>query len=161
MRKFLLPSLLFLLSIPMAFWSCIEPKDSEMEKPSLALIHPNPCDTLFQGDSCLFQMELKDNTGLGYLSMDIHHNFGHHDHGAHESCALDPVKEPLNPFLDNWIFELPETETEFLFETWLFFPETDGGQTSYDQGDYHFHIYVTDNEGYQLFTTMDVKLLNR
>jgi hypothetical protein len=141
--------------------ACIEQKDTEVEKPEIHWVSPLPCDTLYFGESTDFKLELEDNTGLGNLSMDIHHNFGHHDHGAHESCDMDAVKDAVNPFSKSWIFPLPDDQLIHVLEESILFPGQDDLGNPYDEGDYHFHIYVTDNEGYQAFTTMDVKVLNR
>lgn len=143
-------------------WSgCIEPLDTELEKPSIELVSPVPCDTLWFGESYPLSIAMTDNIELGNLSMDIHHNFGHHDHGSHASCSFDPVKDPVNPFLDNWLFSLPPGNTTYELDTLINFPAMDGDGNTFDPGDYHFHIYLTDADGYQVFTTMDVKLLNR
>lgn len=141
------------------FVSCIDKKDSEAEMPAIELISPLPCDTLYFGENTRFIVNISDNVGLGNLSMDIHHNFGHHSHGDHESCNMDEVKDPVIPFDETWLFSLPESEQEFVLDTLLTFPDTNNLGQQYDPGDYHFHIYITDSEGYLTFTTMDVKVL--
>lgn len=143
------------------FGACVEEKDTLIEKPSIVLISPVPCDTLFFGEEFVFRCQVSDNTGLGQISMDIHHNFGHHNHGAHESCAMDPPKDAVHPWDENWIFMLDAGKKEMVFDSLLMVPATNVEQSSYDAGDYHFHIFITDNEGYQNFTTMDVKIRYR
>ena len=138
---------------------CIEEKDTEIEQPSIELLLPKPCDTLYFGESFLFRAKITDNTGLGNISMDVHNNFGHHNHGSHETCSMDETKEAIDPFFDNWIFSLSDEKKEFVFDTLLSVPFMKDDTIYFDSGDYHFHIYVTDNEGYQIFTTFDVKVL--
>lgn len=143
----------------LAFSGCIKKEDTVIEQPSVELISPFPCDTLYFGDTFTFEVTVTDNTGLGNICMDMHNNFGHHDHGSHETCIMDPIKDAVNPFTDSWIFGLPEEKTEYTFTTQIELPEFDSDSGNFDTGDYHFHIYITDNVGYQTFTTLDVKVL--
>ena len=139
---------------------CIEEKDTELEKPKIEILSPLPCDTLYFGKEFLYQVKITDNTGLGNISMDMHNNFGHHNHGDHETCNMDATKDAINPYANSWIFSLPEEKKEYVFDTLLYLPDKKNDTTEYDFGDYHFHIYVTDNDGYQVFTSLDVKILN-
>lgn len=141
--------------------SCIKETDTEIERPKIELLSPTPCDTLYYGESFDYHVKITDNTGLGNISMDIHNNFGHHNHGVHESCNMDAAKDPVSPYSNSWIFSLPENETEYTFKSSIDLPNMKDDSTFYDTGDYHFHFYITDNEGYQSFTTMDVKVLVR
>lgn len=141
--------------------ACIEEKDTELEKPVVELISPSPCDTLYFGESFNFKVKITDNTGLGNISMDLHNNFGHHNHGNHETCTYDPTKEAVNPYAAEWMFSLPTEKKQHIFDTLIAFPLKYNDTTNFDFGDYHFHIYVTDNDGYQAFTSLDVKLLYR
>ncbi|MBN1187134.1 MAG: DUF4625 domain-containing protein [Bacteroidales bacterium] len=154
-------SFFYMFLLLLAVTACIEEKNTEDEQPVVELLSPMPCDTLYFGESFHYTAKITDNTGLGNISMDMHNNFGHHSHGAHESCSMDAVKEAVNPYSANWIFSLPEDKKEYVFDTLLTLPEMKNDTTLYDFGDYHFHIYVTDNDGYQVFTTLDVKILNR
>ncbi|HBH49119.1 MAG TPA: hypothetical protein DDX98_10785 [Bacteroidales bacterium] len=152
--------LIFISLIAAISFACIEEKDTDLEKPVLELLAPMPCDTLFFGDSFHFTAKITDNTGLGNISMDMHNNFGHHNHGSHASCNMDAPKDAVHPFANNWIFALPESEKEFVFDTLITLPDRKNDSVLFDPGDYHFHIYVTDNDGYQVFTSLDVKVLN-
>lgn len=152
---------IYLLLLIIAFISCIDPKNTEEEQPVAEIMSPLPCDTLYFGEPFTFRVSLKDNTGLGNISFDVHNNFGHHNHGAHESCVFDPAKQAVDPFTESWIYSLPEEENEYVFEQTIQIPAQKTGSGPYDIGDYHFHIYITDNEGYQVFTTRDVKMLYR
>ena len=157
MNKFcIIISILLFLTI----FGCIEEKDTEIEKPVIELLSPKPCDTLYFGESFRYSAKISDNTGLGNISMDMHNNFGHHNHGAHESCNMDAPKEAVHPYSNSWIFSLPSDKLNYVFDTLISLPDMKNDSTYYDSGDYHFHIYVTDNDGYQVFTTMDVKALN-
>ncbi len=148
-----------------ALVGCIKEKDTEKEKPEIALLSPMPCDTIYFGEAFHYTVKITDNSGLGNISMDMHNNFGQHSHGMHEACNIDAPKTPVNPYVRSqdsaWIFSLPVQKKEFIFDTILTLPARKNATTQYDEGDYHFHIYVTDNEGYQVFTSLDVKILNK
>lgn len=148
----------FVLLMVFTISSCIEEKDTDIEKPRVILLSPMPCDTIYFGQDFNFSMRITDNTGLGKISMDLHNNFGHHNHGDHETCNMDEAKEAINPYSNNWIFSLPEGKKDHVYDTLLTLPQN-FNDTIIDTGDYHFHIYVTDNEGYQTFTSLDVKAL--
>lgn len=152
---------IYLLVLVILASACIEEKDTEMEQPVLELLSPAPCDTLYFGESFNYRVKITDNTGLGNISMDLHHNFGHHSHGSHESCNMDAQKDAIHPYSNNWIFSLPENRKEYILDTLIMLPEMKNDTTFYDFGDYHFHIYATDNDGYQAFTSLDVKLFNK
>jgi len=141
--------------VAVVFLCCACVKKDHGDKPVIELLSPVPCDTLFFGEPFTYKVKVSDLDGLGNIKMDIHHNFGHHQHGDHAPCALDSPKTAIHPYFEEWIFNLPEKETEYIFETQITVPDQ-----SYDTGDYHFHIYVTDNAGYQTFTTLSVKVLN-
>ncbi|MBN2485639.1 MAG: DUF4625 domain-containing protein [Bacteroidales bacterium] len=153
--------ILLALFVVFALRACIEEKDTEKEKPQIELLSPLPCDTLYFGETFHYTVRITDNTGLGNISMDLHNNFGHHNHGNHTSCSMDAAKEALYPYANAWIFSLPEKEKDFVFDTLITLPAAKNDSVLYDYGDYHFHIYVTDNDGYQVFTSLDVKILNR
>jgi hypothetical protein len=156
MKNLIIISLLALL-----ISACIEEKDTELEKPVVELLSPVPCDTLYFGETFHYTVKITDNTGLGNISMDLHNNFGHHNHGSHASCSMDAAKDAVNPYANSWIFTLPESEKEYVIDTLLTLPEKKNDTTFFDFGDYHFHIYVTDNDGYQSFTSLDTKIFNK
>jgi hypothetical protein len=153
---------MFLWAVVMlAFASCIEVRDTEKEQPKVELISPMPCDTLYFAEGFRFAVRVSDNTGLGNISMDIHNNFGQHNHGAHAACNYDAPKDAVSPFASSWIFALPSEKLEYVLDTVLVLPAIKNDTVFYDTGDYHFHIYVTDNDGYQVFTSLDVKVLHK
>ena len=86
------------------FQSCIKEKDTLAEMPTIEILSPLPCDTLYFGETFHVTAKITDNTGLGFISMDMHNNFGHHSHGNHESCNMDPAKQAVNPYSNTWIF---------------------------------------------------------
>jgi len=122
----------------------------------IKLLSPVPCDTLYYGETFVFQINVNDADGLGNVKMDLHNNFGHHQHGDHAPCALDEPKTPIKPYFNEWIFSLPDNKNEFTLNEQIFL-----SNDNYDIKDYHFHIYATDKFGYQSFTTLTVKILNR
>jgi len=134
--------------------SCIK-KDNE-DKPVITLLSPAPCDTLYFGEAFNFSIKVSDADGLGNVKMDLHNNFGHHQHGDHQPCELDAAKTPVKPYFNEWIYSMPENKKEHTHEAQIILTAD-----NYDTGDYHFHIYATDNIGYQSFTTLSVKVLNR
>jgi hypothetical protein len=148
--------ILFLVQIAVVFHliSCV--KKDHGDKPVIELLSPAPCDTLCFGDAFSFKVRVSDKDGLGNIKMDIHHNFGHHQHGDHAPCEMDAPKPAVKPYFQEWIFSLPDKENEYVFETSIIFPDE-----NHDTGDYHFHIYTTDNVGYQSFTTLSVKVLKK
>jgi len=150
---------LLLLIAGFTLASCIDKKNTEEEKPVIEILAPAPCDTLHFGSSFLFSIKVTDNSGLGNVSMDLHNNFGHHNHGDHETCVMDAVKKPINPHENNWFFSLPSDSVSYVFDTLLTLPRMKNDTTQFDTGDYHFHIYATDQDGYQSFTSLDNKLL--
>lgn len=155
--KIILPIILMVF----ASVACIEQRDTEAEQPVIELLSPMPCDTLYFGEPFHYTVKITDNTGLGNISMDMHNNFGHHSHGAHAPCNMDAPKEAVDPYTDSWIFSLPPEKKEYIFDTIITLRAMKNEITLYDPGDYHFHIYVTDNDGYQVFTSLDVKTLNK
>ncbi|NBC84133.1 MAG: DUF4625 domain-containing protein [Bacteroidetes bacterium] len=138
---------------------CIEKADSDESKPDIQILSPQPCDTLYFGETFNYQVLIGDESGLGNMVIDIHHNFGHHSHGDHETCNMDPKKDEKDPFTNSWDFALPDDSIQFRLDTLLSFPLQLNDTTLYDTGDYHFHIYVSNNNGYQAFTSLDVKVL--
>jgi len=154
-------NIIYLSLIALAFSACIEEKNTETEQPVVELLAPMPCDTLYFGESFHYSVKITDNSGLGNISMDLHNNFGHHNHGSHASCNMDATKDAVNPYANSWLFSLPAEKKEYVFDTLLTLPAMKNDTTQYDFGDYHFHIYVTDNDGYQVFTSLDVKVLSK
>ena len=143
--------------------SCVKDDDREILPPEIEIISPWFCDTIYFDEPVMYRFKITDesNVGLGNFSMDIHNNFNHHSHGSHESCTMDPVRTAVHPYENVWIVNLPDDQSEYLLEMEITMPLMKDDQHEHDQGDYHFHIYITNSEGYQTFTSLDVKLLKR
>ena len=143
--------------------SCVKEDDKEILPPEIEILAPWYCDTVYFDEPVTYQFRITDksNVGLGAFSMDIHNNFNHHSHGSHISCAMDPQKDPVHPFEEVWIRNLPEDQSEYLLEMEITIPLMKDDVHVHDQGDYHFHIYITNAEGYQTFTSLDIKLLKK
>jgi hypothetical protein len=75
---------------------------------------PQNCDTLWLGETFTFRALFTDNRALGSFSIEIHENFDHHAHSTEVTeCELNPVKQPVNPFLFIRNFEIPEGLAEY------------------------------------------------
>ncbi|TVQ15409.1 MAG: DUF4625 domain-containing protein [Bacteroidetes bacterium] len=157
--KFSIPGILLLAF----FAACVKEDDKEILPPEIEIISPWHCDTIYFDEPVTYRFKITDKSkvGLGNFSMDIHNNFNHHSHGSHASCAMDPQKNPVHPWEEVWIVNLPDDEFEYLLEMEINMPLMKDDTHEHDQGDYHFHIYITNAEGYQTFTSLDVKLLKR
>lgn len=157
--RFIIAALLLFVIVS----SCVKDDDKEVLPPEVEILAPWFCDTIYFGEPVVYRFKITDpsNVGLGNFSMDIHNNFNHHSHGAHESCQMDPKKDPVHPFEEVWIVKLPEDKSEYLLEMEITMPLMKDDEHEHDQGDYHFHIYITNAEGYQTFTSLDIKLLKK
>lgn len=142
---------------------CAKDNDTEAMQPGVEILSPMPCDTIYFDEpvTLRFRFTANSSMGLGNLSMDVHNNFNHHSHGSHITCEMDPKKDPVNPYEDMWINPLPDDRSEYVFEKLITVPLMKNDSLMHDPGDYHFHIYVTNNDGYQTFTSLDFKLLMR
>ncbi len=142
---------------------CVDEKDTEELQPVVKLLLPLPCDTIYFDEPFTFMLEIEDpgRSGLGNLSFDAHNNFNHHSHGSHISCPMGEQKDPVNPWSGVWIRNLPSDKTEYVFQKEITIPALDEEDNPHDYGDYHFHIYVTNQDGFQTFTTLDFKVLTR
>lgn len=115
---------------------------------------PKNCDTLFRGETFIFKARFTDNVELGSFSIDVHHNFDHHSHTTEvEECELDPVKDPVNPWLLIQEFSIPSGKTSFMADEEVIVP------ADVDTGDYHFMIRLTDAEGWQTLRGFGIKVL--
>ncbi len=157
-------SSIILLTILMFFLhACVKESDEKEAFPEVTILSPLPCDTIYFSEAVTYKIKFTDKSGsgLGNLAMDIHNNFNQHSHGSHQTCDMDPVKEPVTPYENAWVFNLPSDKSEYIFETVIEIPAKNNDNNSHDYGDYHYHIYVTNNDGYQSFTTLDIKLLHK
>ncbi len=163
MNKYLKSTLILVIALPLFFAACAEDEDTVELQPTVELLAPEYCDTIWFDEPFTFKIRVTDpgKEGLGALSFDTHHNFDHHTHGSHLPCDMDPKKDAVRPFEEVWIHDLPDNEIDFVFEKEITIPSVAGEDAYHDHGDYHFHIYVTNSQGYQTFTTLDYKLMYR
>ncbi len=114
---------------------------------------PRQCDVLKRGERFIFRAQIKDNSELGSVSVDVHHNFDHHTHSTEvETCGLEPKKTPVKPYLLIQSFPIPEGLTSFEVQQEITVP------ADVDPGDYHFMIRLTDKEGWQTIKGLSIKI---
>lgn len=147
------------------FISCEEDNNIDVEKPaidiSLADAFPKSCDTLYFGESFDFKALFTDNVELGSFSIGIHHNFDHHSHSTEVTdCTVDPIKDPINPITYIEDFYIPEGLMEYETDLTISIPYGNNNGT-FDEGDYHFFISLTDNEGWSTPKGLSIKMLHR
>ena len=155
--------LLFVLLI--AFIACNDDNDVDQEKPvidiSFAGAFPTNCDTLYFGETFVMKMRFSDNVELGSYSIDIHNNFNHHSHSTEVTeCNMDPVKDPINPYVLIDDYSIPEGSTEYETNVSIVVPDGNGTEL-YDEGDYHFMIRVTDESGWETLKGLSIKMVPR
>ena len=157
--------IIFSLLILIISISCDKDKDLDTEKPQIDNVFPEAfptnCDTIYFGEAFDLKVLLKDNAELGSYSVSIHNNFDHHSHSTDVSdCNIDPIKIPVNPFVSIEDYSIPSGQTEYQTNVSIFIPANNGGE-QYDEGDYHFFISLTDQEGWSAQKGMSIKMLHR
>jgi hypothetical protein len=114
---------------------------------------PKQCSTVKRGEKFTFRAQLSDNSQLGSVSLDIHHNFDHHTHSTEvESCNMDPKKTPVKPFLMIQSYSIPTGSKSYEVQQEITVP------SDIDPGDYHFMIRLTDREGWQTIKGLSIKI---
>ena len=152
-------------AIVLSFVSCSEDEEVDTEKPIInveyAKAFPSYCDTIYFGEAFNFKASYSDNVELGGYSIDIHNDFDHHIHAYKiEKCHLAPVKKPVNPFSKIEGYEIPTGVKEHEVNLSISIPASnDSGQ--FDEGDYCFHIYLTDKEGWSTPFAVSIKMMHR
>ena len=147
------------------FFSCEKKEDIDSEKPIIDTGYndafPTTCDTIYFGESFNLKAYFTDNVELGAYSIDIHHNFDHHSHGFNiEECDLAPQKQPVNPLVFLEDYTIPAGVKEHEVNLSISIPSGNGSGI-FDEGDYHFQIYLTDKEGWSTPLGLSVKLFYR
>jgi len=144
--------------------SCKKDDDIDTEKPVINIgfqgAFPVNCDTLYFGEAFTLKLILSDNAELGAYSIDIHNNFDHHSHSTEvNECVLDPIKEPVNPYVFINDYSIPAGSTVYETNVEISIPagNSDG---SFDEGDYHFFINLTDKEGWSTQLGLSIKMLH-
>ncbi|MEP0213966.1 MAG: DUF4625 domain-containing protein [Cellulophaga sp.] len=133
--------------------------DKDEEKPTISINYtqgfPQPCVQLVKGETYSFRAQVTDNKALASYSLDIHNNFDHHTHDDQEGeCNLEPIKDPINPFIYMENFTVPEASTSYEINVSLTIPD------DIDTGDYHCAYSVTDQTGWQSRTSIDIKIVD-
>jgi hypothetical protein len=162
MRSITIIFILFLSLL--VFHSCTK-DDIDKEKPVIDLSRqdafPVNCDTLYFGESFTMKVRFTDNAELGSFSIDIHHNFDHHSHSTEVTeCDMDPVKEPVNPYVFIQDYDIPSGMSEYVTDVTIALPSGDNNGL-YDEGDYHFFLSLTDAEGWSAQKGLSVKMVRR
>jgi hypothetical protein len=158
--KIIIPFLLLLF-----FNSCEKEDEIDKVKPFIDLTmqdaFPVNCDTLYFGESFELKVLSTDNAELGSFSIDIHNNFDHHSHSTEVTeCSLDPIKDPVNPFLFIEDYDIPVGQSDYQTNMSILIP-SGNGSGDYDEGDYHFFISLTDKEGWSAQKGLSIKMLHR
>jgi hypothetical protein len=161
--KIIIPLLLLII-----FSSCENDNETDKVKPVIDLsiqdAYPVNCDTLYFGESFELKVLFKDNVELGStraFSIDIHNNFKHHSHSNEVTeCSLDPIKDPVNPFLFIEVYNIPAGKSDYQTNMSISIP-SGNGNGAYDEGDYHFFISLTDKEGWSAQKGLSIKMLYR
>lgn len=158
--KIIIPFLLLIF-----FNSCEKEDEIDKVKPVIDLsiqnAFPVNCDTLYFGESFELKVLFTDNSELGSYSIDIHNNFDHHSHSTEVTeCSLDPIKDPINPFVFIEDYNIPIEQSEYKTNLSILIPSGNGNSV-YDEGDYHFFISLTDSEGWSTQKGLSIKMLNR
>lgn len=114
---------------------------------------PKQCSVIKLGEKFVFRADLSDNTELGSVSVDIHHNFDQHNHSTEVSvCNAEAKKTPVNPFLFIKDFPIPPGQKKYQIAQEIQVP------ADIDPGDYHFLIRLTDKSGWQTIKGLSIKI---
>jgi hypothetical protein len=162
-QKYILGVFIILL-----FISCSSDKDIDTQKPSIDAEFSNAFpgnykDTLFFGESFNLRIRFVDNEELGSYSIDLHHNFDHHNHSTEfhvPNNYLDPKKTPVNDFKTIQEFEIPSGQSEFITNQKISLPISNA-KGKFDEGDYHFSVSLTDKNGWSTLYGIGIKILYR
>lgn len=120
---------------------------------SVAGASPQACAELTRGQKFTFKARFTDNVNLGAYSLDIHHNFDHHNHSTEVSnCAMGAVKTAVKPLVFIREYTIPAGLQEHVATAEIDIP------ADVDTGDYHFLIKVTDKEGWQTISGISIKI---
>jgi hypothetical protein len=144
--------------------SCEKDDDIDTEKPIIDLTiqdaFPVNCDTLYFGVTFELKTLFSDNAELGSYSIEIHNNFDHHSHSTEVTeCNLDPIKDPVNPFTFIEDYDIPTGIKEYETNILISIPSGNANGT-FDEGDYHFMIRLTDKEGWSTQKGLSIKILH-
>lgn len=158
MKKMSIPVLgLLIVSVLFITTSCGDEKDIDTDMPvieSTPESSPLNCSVFSRGGSIPVNYVFTDNVALGNFNIEIHHNFDHHTHSTESGdCDLDPVKDPVNPWVYNQDYTIPANCTRYDANLEIRIPD------DIDCGDYHFMIRVTDVAGWQQIKSVSIKIV--
>ena len=160
-----LKTLIISLLLLMLFNSCKKDQNIDKQKPEIDLsiqdAFPLNCDTLYFDETFIFRALFTDNIELGSFSIGIHHNFDHHSHSTEvTNCVPDPKKIPVNPFVFIQDYSIPKGSKEYETNQSVNIISANA-KGSFDEGDYHFFISLTDKEGWSAHKGLSIKMLHR
>lgn len=132
----------------------------DLEKPGIDMsgsdASPQNCTVLYRGESFSFRAVFTDNRELGSYNIEIHPNFDHHSHSTENvECDPEPPKSPVNAFVYNQDFSIPDGKTVFAADREIAIP------ADVDTGDYHFMVRVTDKAGWQQLRAVSLKIADQ
>lgn len=148
-----------LLTLMILFTACSSDNENvDTEYPTINLsaadAFPIQCSQISRGEKISFRALFNDNAELGSYSLDIHHNFDHHNHSTEvNDCVNDPIKKPVNPMLYINSVTIPTGLKSYQAVQEITIPQ------DIDPGDYHFLIRLTDKEGWQTIKGISIKIL--
>lgn len=150
-------AIITVLIFTLSFWSCTKEEIDDL-KPQIDLTiagaYPVNCSTVQRGSTLNFKAKFTDNVALGSYSVDLHHNFDHHNHSTSvETCNLGPIKTPISPFTFIQDYTIPSGQTEYIATGSILIPN------NIDAGDYHFMYKVTDASGWQMINGFSIKIV--
>ena len=149
---------LAMLLLVVGFTSCQSKEDEIDTQPpvidmAFADAFPQQCEVLQRGETYSIVALFTDNSRLGSYSLDIHHNFDHHTHDDQGTqCELDAVKSAINPMILMENRPVEGGPRSFEIEISVAIPLV------VDPGDYHCAFSVTDRNGWQGRTSVDIKI---
>jgi hypothetical protein len=127
--------------------------DTEYPVIDLSNAFPIQCSEVTRGQKFTFKAKFTDNVLLGSYSLDIHHNFDHHNHSTEvNDCAAEAVKKPVKPLLYINSVTIPDGSKTYEANQEINIP------ADVDPGDYHFLIRLTDKEGWQTIKGISIKI---
>lgn len=151
-------------SLAIILFSCSEDAVDDI-KPQIDLTIPDAapvnCDTLYFGESFTMKLKFTDNAELGSFSVELHNNFDHHSHSTEVAqCEFSAMKDPDNPFRFIQDYEIQKGQQEHVTDISISLPSSND-EGSFDEGDYHFFISLTDKEGWSTKKGLSIKMLHR
>ena len=115
---------------------------------------PLNCQQFERGEVIEFCWRFVDDYFLGSFNIEIHSNSDHHTHSTEaEDCGYETDAEPVNPWIYNKDFTIPEGSKSFDARVSIPIP------SDVDPGEYHFMIRVTDAAGWQQIRSVGIVVL--